>query len=322
MEKSYFQARNLVIKKFGRNYKHFPLVVLGLTAIIFRYKEYYDEIEKLFNNLDIFIDDDSLFNIIKKNNIKNVDFDEDDDKFHNSEYLSSHAFSFHGHNCKIVNGEYIYISDKPCIIIDSRCIPEELLNNFIHELNHLVLNIRNGYKKINDKLGMTTRIGLEIYDWYYEPIDCSIHEVFYYEALSEVVNTFETTETTESLLMLDGIIPDNDVRDFFDTLDKDTLSDDFGYECLIIELWALWNNCCFRDLIEKNIYDGNIKDIISGFEYVMGKGSFEEFADILDDYNYLVSCGGDAEKREELRKQIKFFVKKYNDLTKNLIYKK
>jgi len=125
----------------------------------------------------------------------------------------------------------------------------------------------------------------------------------------------------ESLLMLDGIIPDEDIAKHLNELDKDLIHDDIGYEKVTKEVRPLWENPEFHDLIDNNIYDGNIVAIIDGFDNIMGESSFDRFASYVNAYNDEINNGIKSKKNVTSRDKIKNVVKKFNKLT-NYVYKK
>ena len=126
---------------------------------------------------------------------------------------------------------------------------------------------------------------------------------------------------TESLLMLDGIIPDDDVKIHYDTLDKELMHDDIGYELVTKEIRPLWENETFKRLIEDNIMIGNLAEIISSFDSVLGEEAFENFAILLDDYDEEIMNNGISKKSKKIQSKIRSVVNMYNNLT-NFVYKK
>ena len=121
--------------------------------------------------------------------------------------------------------------------------------------------------------------------------------------------------------MLDGIIPDEDVAKHYNELDEELMHDDVGYERVTKEVKPLWENPEFHDLIDDNIYDGNLFAIIEGFDNIMGESSFDRFASYVNAYNDEINNGIKSKKNVTPREKIKNVVKKFNKLT-NYVYKK
>ena len=310
MEEAYLKAKELVTKKYGRDYKYFALVTLGLCALLYKYKEHYDDVADLFNRMDIYLDNDSVLNIIKKNKIEAVDYDDDEDEKFNNDNIASDALSYEGHSCRIIDGKACLVTSNPTIIMDIRANKTVVLNNFIHEFNHLVKNIVDGCHLLDDKLGIEIRSGINYYIWSYDIEEDCVSEAICFCALDEVINVFQTTEMMESLLMLDGIIPDEDVAKHYNELDEELMHDDVGYERVTKEVKPLWENPEFHDLIDDNIYDGNLFAIIEGFDNIMGESSFDRFASYVNAYNDEINNGIKSKKNVTPREKIKNVVKK------------
>ena len=322
MEEAYLKAKELVTNKYGRDYKYFALITLSLCAILYKYKEHQDEIADLFNRTDIYLDNDSVLNIIRKNKIKHFNYTEDEDKkYYNNNYISTGAMSDSGYSCCIEDGKTSIISNNPIIIMDLRDNKTVILNNFIHELNHLVKNIVDGCTLLDSELGIEIRSGINFYQWFYRPDEDIKYEIDCFCALDEVINVFQTTEMVESLLMLDGIIPDEDIQEHFDELDKDLMHDDVGYEGVTRLVRPLWENPEFHDLIDNNIYSGNLFEIIDGFDRIMGDNTFDRFASYVQKYNDYMNNGKKPKRNEIYKEKIKNTVNRFNKLT-DFVYKK
>ena len=314
MEESYVLAKKVVTEKYGKDYKYFSLLTLVLCAILNRYKEHTDDIVDLFNRTMIYIDNDSLYNISRKNKLEYANMRKDSDDL---------AISYSGFDGYFENNEFIPTIHPPLILCDNRTNKTLVLNVMIHELNHLVKGIYNNHEIIKDEdvCGFSVRTGIDILQCLYNrPANLEICRNSY-GVLYEAINVLETGEMTKNLLQLDGIIPDEDIKEYFDELDKDLMLENIGYEFVVKELTPLWANDNFRSLIEDNIYEGNLVNIVNGFEEIMGNGSFERFTDTLDDFDEAINNNCNAKKRRFYREKIRNYVNKYNNLTK-FVYKK
>lgn len=323
MENCYIKARDAVIDKLGRNYKYFPLVTLGLCAILYKYKEYENDVLDLFKNMEIYLDEDDVYSIIKKNNIQRLAIDEEYEDTLNDHSIICSGLSFSGKICDYTKGKAVPVYSNPVLICECRYFPVRTLNNFLHEFNHLVKSIKNGFEIYNekDRIGYSIRTGIEMNTTLFCPKTRSTIEIIDFSALDEAINVCEVTEMTESLLMLDGIIPDYDVASYYDTLNKDDMKKDEGYDMAVKLFRPLWENAIFHSLIENNIYMGNLNEIINGYEDIMGNNSFEDFANLLDDYDDEVSMYDNPDLQKKLEIQIKNIVNRFNKLT-NYVYKK
>lgn len=323
MENCYVKARSAVIKKLGRNYEFFPLVTLGLCALLYKYKEHEKDILELFKKMDLYLDEDDVYSIIKKNNIKRLAVDEEYENTLNEHSIICSGLSCTGKFCDYFKGKVIPVYSNPVLICECSYSSFRTLNNFLHEFNHLVKSIENGFEVYNekDRIGYSVRTGVEMNTTLFCPETKSTVEIIDFSSLDEAINVCEVTEMTESLLILDGIIPDSDVASYYDTLDKDKMIIDEGYDAVVKLFRPLWENKVFHNLIEENIYIGNFNEIINGFENITGDNSFEDFAILLDDYDDEVSTGDNPYNKKQLELKINKFINRFNKLT-NYVYKK
>ena len=322
MEEAYIQAKELVTKKYSRNYKYFSLLTLALTAIIYKYRDYDEIIANWFNSIKLYIEADNVSNIIKKHHISNNEATEGIN-CNKGMYVYSSAISFCG--CSVdydADEDEINVTvENPKIVLDTTNNKTIVLNNLIHELNHSVKSIVNGIDSCEEESSVSFRSGIQIFKYTFNKEErCKTTDI-YFCMFDEVINVLETTEMTESLLMLDGIIPDEDVKRDFDELDKELMSEDIGYEMSVKELRPLWSNDNFRNLIEDNIFIGNLYEIVTSFDTLLGEDAFENFAILLDDYDDEIMSNGNSKKSKRIRNKIRNVVNLYNNLT-NYVYKK
>lgn len=313
MEEAYLKAKELVTNKYGRNYKYFALLTLALTAVIYKYKDYDGIVTDLFNQIEFYIENDTVTNIMKKNHIS--EYDEDT--------YYSNAISFCG--CSVDydenDDEINVIVERPKILLDSSINKTLVLNELIHEFNHLIKGVINGYDSCDEECSVSFRSGLQIFKYIFNKEEKIETTLIYFCIFDEAINVLETTEMTESLLMLDGIIPDDDVKIHYDMLDKELMHDDIGYELVTKEIRPLWENETFKRLIEDNIMIGNLAEIIYSFDSVLGEEAFENFAILLDDYDEEIMNNGISKKSKKIQSKIRSVVNMYNNLT-NFVYKK
>ena len=323
MESCYIKARNAVIKKLGRDNEYFPLVTLGLCALLYKYKEHEKDVLDLFNRMDLYLDNNDVNSIIKKNNIKRLEFDEEYEDILNEHSIICSGLSNSGKFCDYSKGRAIPVYTNPVLICECSFSSFRTLNNFLHEFNHLVKSIDNGFEIYNeeDRIGYSVRTGVEMNTTLFCPETRSTIEIIDFSTLDEAINVCEVTEMTESLLMLDGLIPDSDVNSYYNYLDKDKMIKDVGYDEIVKLFRPLWENDVFHNLIEDNIYSGNFSEIINSFENIMGEDTFEDFANLLDDYDDEVSMYDNPKKKKQLKLKINKFINNFNNLT-NFVYKK
>ena len=301
MEESYVEALKLVSSRYDSSYEYFNILVLALSTLLYKYKDKKELIESIFKEVDIYIEKDSISDILKKNNIEIVEF---------GDSIDDMGISHNGYDFIFENNKVIISRGKPFIICNSSCNNTELLNTFIHEFNHLI-KFSNETSKL-DKPEYTIRNGIGYFRCIYNPKTDILYEYDYYHVLDEVINVIETTEMMENI----GLLPIDNLD-----IDKSLLSEDMSYELCVYLIRPLWDNPKFRSLIEDNIIDGSIDTIIRSFNDTLGDNSFERLADYLDDLQDLEDANNTKKKYYRLIKNIKKMVKEYNRKTIN-IYKK
>ena len=304
MEESYVYALKLVSSRFDSSYEYFDILVLSLSTILYKYKDNAFLVEKIFNDVEIHISNDSIRNILKTKEIDIISFDEEEDEIDKSNN-TTYGISSLGYTFRLEDGEFVKYKEKPFIICNSERSNTDLLNIFIHEFNHLVKSTLNSLEV--GHLEYCIRSGISYYRCKYKDKNDTLYEYNYYDALDEVINVIETTEMMENLLLL-PIIDDYDI-------DKDDLSKDVGYDVCVELIRPLWSNPTFRSLIEDNIIDGNTENIIREFDKVLGEGSFDKFTDYLDDLDYADGYNSKSKKTTRLKNNVRKMVNEYNRKT-------
>ena len=112
-------------------------------------------------------------------------------------------------------------------------------------------------------------------------------------------------------------IPDSDyyIKKYLGDIDKRFLECDRGYNLAVKAFRKIWDNDTFRSLIEDNIVEGNIEEIVTSFDNMLGEDSFNNFADLLDDLDDEDSLGHNGRKVSELNRKIRNIINNYNKKT-------
>lgn len=302
MEESYILALKLVSSRYDSSYEYFNILVLALSTLIYKYKDKIFLIEKIFNDIDIIIKKDSIKNMLKKNKIDIVSYDDDELE---DGYDTTYAISSLGYTFILEDNEFVKYQDKPFIVCNSNCNNNDLLNSFIHEFNHLIKSSINSIE-VND-LEYCVRCGIGFFHCKYIEKDDDLDYYKYYEVLDEVINVIETTEMMENLLLLPNI-------DSYD-IDQDNLGVDSGYDVCVELIRPLWSNPTFRSLIEDNIIDGEVDNIINGFDKILGEGSFDKITDYLDNLDYIEGLNDKNKRTIWLKNNVRKMVNEYNTKT-------
>ena len=69
MEKSYLLAKKLVSKRYKSNDSLYQIMLVTFTTLFYKYKDYSDIVEKVFNDTDVFISKESVKEILERENI-------------------------------------------------------------------------------------------------------------------------------------------------------------------------------------------------------------------------------------------------------------
>lgn len=317
MENSYVLAKKLVSNKYKSNDSLYQIMLVAFTTLFYKYKDYSDIVEKVFNDTDVFISKESVKEILERENINIVSFSEEENVIDNG-INKTYGISSLGKSYCISEDDFKKVDGKPFLVVSSNCSKTLLLNTIIHEFNHLIKSYINSVTE--DKFLYTIRCGVSLYQCRYDKKKDILYEYNYFDILDEVINTLQTTEMVKNILMLDGIV-DDDTQKYIDSLNKDSMQEDFGYDISVRTFKPLWNNSTFRSLIEDNIVEGNIKYIMDEFDRILGSGSFITFTDLLDDLDEEDNGKRNNRKINKIRNKIKNIIIRYNSETQN-VYKK
>lgn len=314
MESIYKLAKMVVEKKYPNNKEIHPIFICSLYALLCKYKNHANLVCDLFLNTDIFMEKDTINNILIRHELEG-DMENEEDPLNRTYAISNqgHTFTYVPESQKIV-----YDLFNPfiiCSLLNTNI--NHLINSFIHEMNHLIKGEINGHKQFNDNNDITDciiRTGVAHYVFKYDLYNDTLVELEYFNALDEAINTIQTTEITKNVLSLYEFVKDPEIIDFLNTLDKDKLSKDYGYEDVVCVVRELWNNDELRELFENNMINGDIDVIANKFNTVTGNDSaFIKMSEILDkiaDYDL------DINNKKKYNKEVKKFkkmIKTYSD---------
>lgn len=286
MMEDYILAKKIVETRFSQDDNFYPFFVLCIYSLLIVYQDHKDIIEEVFSELDIFIGNDTVHNIMRDNGIEPDDYYGHDDEADAEHNITSYGVSSAGHNYYLKDRkEFVDEKTHPFIIcstLDST--DEEILLTFIHEFGHLIKGRKNDtyVDKGEDYIRYVIRSGLSIYEFRYFPLDDTFDDYNSYEIFDEVINCLQTSEAAEAIIGLDGMPLDPNVLDFYQSLDKEKLRKDQGYAFVTDSFKPLWKVEKFKKIIEENIVLGNINQIIEELEEITGFNYFDELDDRLD----------------------------------------
>ena len=314
MGEYYNKAKKLVSSKYDNTYEYYNMLVVALTTLLYKYKDYQFLVEKVFNDSDIYIESDSIRNILKEKNIDIVSFLEEEDMIDEG-INSTYGVSSLGYSFKLEDKKFVKCRENPFIICSSNCNNTILLNTFIHEFNHLVKSSVNSLETLDTEYSI--RSGISYYRCRYDSKGDILYEYNYYDTLDEAINVIETTEMMKSIELIES--SDWTIKEYIDSLDN--LDKDFGYTLCVSLIRPLWDNPTFRSLIEDNILEGNIENIITSFDNTLKEGSFVKLAEYLEDLDFTEGFNKNKNKINRLKNNIRKMVSMYNEKT-SYTYKK
>lgn len=282
MEGLYLYAKKMVELKYPNGHEYKEMFIVGLYGLLCKYKKYHKIIWMIFMQMENYIEDKSLNEIIDENNLELEQNNEDDDAVSSS----IHTFITDEHN------DLCHILEKPVAVCSKTNLNKKyiilFLNSWVHEMGHLIKSTLNGYKikghDFNKSEGQL-RSGLSIHTYVFDKdtFDCSTSSK--YALLDEAINVIQTTEAIDYAYSLDGMVPDDDVDKFLSELIQYE-NNDYGYNLITQEVRKLWSIDEFKKLIEDNIVQGNIKEIENSFNNTMDDDKAFAKLDLLLDHIY------------------------------------
>lgn len=312
MEENYLLAKQLVNQKFPDGSGIDGFFILGLYGLLSVYSNYRDVVQKAFLDTDILFESGTIKQILERHDIELADFKYDERS--DSEHTTTYAVSNIGTFVYLEDGKLKIEKGTPFIAasIDHVGITK-LLNSFIHEMGHIIKGYTKGYAKSerNNKVYAFVRTGLHIDGISFSKDDNSYYDYKVGEVIDEVINTIQTTDALQEIKALDGWIPDKEVQDTYNMLNKQILDEDYGYGKSVKAFRPLWESKSFKRLIEDNVIPGNISTIRKYFDRRTFKGAFAQLSDLLDDMDEVECEGGDFIIEFVTNLRIKHIINKY-----------
>ncbi|MBR2828216.1 MAG: hypothetical protein IKE70_03195 [Bacilli bacterium] len=289
MIENYKKAYELTQIKFKKEDSSFPMIVLSLYGLLSKYQEYQDLVEKVFLETNIWIENKSVEMILKEKGIDSSNFYEEEKDYYLENTYVPAISSTSKYLERDKNNNIRLIEEKPFIIcgdIDKNR-KEIIINSFIHEFSHLIKAQINSYFIEEDEIEKShyLRSGLHFYKYSFNKEKNIFEEGDYFTILDESINVLQTSDTLKLIKELDGIIPNEEISSYFNSLDKEKLIEEYGYLDIVKLLKPLWNIESFKSLIEENIIDGDLNNIVNNFSLLGTTHSFIDLSNALDTIN-------------------------------------
>ena len=319
MDVNYLLAKQIVDEKFDNSNQYYYMFICALFGLFMKYPDNKDLIIKSFRETTFIIEDTPVLDIQKKYDLNLIQ--EDELEVQDPSVCTNYGVSDLGFGYFIKDGMVQMIREKPMIVCTSKNnSPANLLNVFIHEMNHILKSWNNshGSKKDGDVSCCYNRCGMMYCIYTYDKSTDILKEEEFYSTLDEVINVFQTTDILKYILMLDGVVPDEDFQEYFDTLDKDEMTKLNGYEKCCGLFKRIWDNDLLKDILERHLIDGELEETSNEFDDAVGMECFDKMADWFDDLDYLFCLNN---KRKDLEKCYKMLDKLIKSITSSKIKK-
>ncbi len=324
MEEDYYTAYHIVSYKYDEDYPYFSFLVVALYALLHYYSEYKDIILKLFQNVDIYIEDDSVFNILKKHHIEPIGFDEEEEELENSTN-EVFAISSRGDTFDIDEDGNTSFGEEPLYIACRyhNSSVGKALNNFIHEFSHLVKCQKNSLKveETEEATIYKIRCGINILCYTYDKDKDIVHKLDFFSVLDEAINVIQTTEMMQEIASLKEFVREDSIKDFLNHISEKDYTNDLGYSTCVKAIRPLWDNNQFRESVKEHIVKGSINSIFEDFDAILGEDTFEYLGDSLDELDDLEMKDVNYKKQSIIKKRIKEIINFYNKNSRKVYQK-
>ncbi len=312
MEEKYILAKHIVDEKYSKDNEFYYMYISALFGLFMKYPDNTDLVIEAFRKTKIIIEDRSVLEIQKAYDLNLISDEELDVQDPN--VCTNYGVSDAGFGTYVENGKVQMTRENPLIVCSAgKCSPANLLNIFVHELNHIVkslINCYGGSNEVEDGISRCyCRTGISFMEYRYNSNTDILDEIEYYSILDEVINVFQTTDILNYVLTLDGIVPDNDFQKYLDTLDKKEMTSVNGYEKCCELFKRIWNNELFKNILEEHLIDGNLEEVAIDFDNAAGMECFDKLADYLDDLDYLFCLNNKRKEFEKLYKKLDKLIK-------------
>ena len=126
-----------------------------------------------------------------------------------------------------------------------------------HESSHIIKGLKNFLSILPDNSGIFIRNGFFIE--FYETDGNDIYTRQFHSIFDEVINVLQTSDMMNAIKQIDRTKLDNNVLEFFNSLDLKTLDKPYGYSDYTSLVEPLWKNKRFKNIIEEAAVEGNLE---------------------------------------------------------------
>lgn len=262
MEGFYKLAKMVVNKKYPNEDDDLKaFFICAIYGLLCKYNNCPEIVCDVFLKVDLYMEKDTVSNILKKYNI-DIEFEDDDDENNKTYAVSSQGYSFIYNE---ISDCIDCVKDNSFIVCSLKNVTTtRLLNSFCHEMGHLIKGNLDGFNVFKEEnisnFYMRTGLGYNIYTYNSKKDTLSEKQIFTY--FEEAINTIQTTEVMKEILGIVNYTDDPSIHEFVSTLDKKDVLEDHGYEGVVEVVRKLWEIDEVKKVIEENIVDGTIEESI------------------------------------------------------------
>jgi len=262
MEGFYKLAKMVVNKKYPNEDDDLKaFFICAIYGLLCKYNNCPEIVCDVFLKVDLYMEKDTVSNILKKYNI-DIEFEDDDDENNRTYAVSNQGYSFiYNEILDCIEGK----KDNSFIVCSLKNITTVmLLNSFCHEMGHLIKGHYSGFDTFKEEniSNCYMRTGLGHYIYAYNPKKDTLSERQMFAYFEEAINTIQTTEVMKEILDIVKYTDDPSIHEFVSTLDKKDMLEDHGYEGIVEVVRKLWEIDEVKKVIEENIVDGTIEESI------------------------------------------------------------
>ena len=278
MVEKYVLAKNVVSNRIDRDHPMYAFMICALYGLLCKYKEYDDLVIDCYKKTDFLFSEGTISEIVKEHGLQH--------KFNVEDYygyaLGASNVGFYISMDKY--GNIVRIEENPIVVCSLDQPLEVLLNTFCHEVGHIIKGRKKSFYSYQsaDKTFFVVRCGLRSDVLSKNKDSNELQPNTYHYVLDEAINSIQTTEIMQEILVLKDIADDPLVVNFVQQLNEDRLAVDQGYEDFCTFIRPLWNTPSFKEIVEQNIVSGDIPLIIDHFNEIAGNNMFEKMSVVLD----------------------------------------
>ena len=245
-------AEEIITKRFDKNDENYALYYLSCYGLLDKFGDkYLSLIEELFATCEFYIGNKHLKQLM-------------DEVDNTNEIINKHPYMIASCCPGIIvaldksTNKLKIVKQKPKMFYSKTSNNANInLIATTHELAHIVKGLKNSLSILPDNKEVFIRNGFFIE--FFETDGNNIYTKQLNYIFDEVINVLQTSDMMNAIKKIDKTKLENNVLEFFETLDLTTLDKPYGYSDFTNLVEPLWKNNKFKNLIEESIVEGNLE---------------------------------------------------------------